>query len=60
MSISQLKQQEARSRMTAVRKARRSPKTAAALQRRSSLVGAGAKWHITNLNQVANAIARWA
>ena len=58
MSFNQMKRQEARSRMT-VRKARRSPKTAAALQRSVSLVGDGAKWRITNLNQVARAIAKW-
>lgn len=46
--------------MTAARKAQRSPRAAAAQQRRASLVGAGAKWRITNLNQVARAIAKWA
>jgi len=55
-----MKRQEAQSRMAAVRKARRSPAAAAALQHRASLVGDGAKWRITNLNQVARAIARWA
>ena len=55
-----MKGQEAQSRMAAARKARRSPATAVALQRRASLVGNGAKWRITNLNQVARAIARWA
>ena len=60
LSYSQMKRQEARSRMTAARKARRSPQFAAALQHRASLVGDGAKWHITNLNQVARAIAKWA
>jgi hypothetical protein len=60
MSFNQMKRQEAQSRMSAVRKARRSPKAAAALQHRASLVGDGAKWRITNLNQVARAIARWA
>ena len=59
MSFNQMKRQEAQSRMAAVRKARRSPAAAAALQRRASLVGDGAKWRITNLNQVARAIARW-
>jgi hypothetical protein len=46
--------------MAAVRKARRTPAAAAALQKRASLVGDGAKWRIANLNQVARAIARWA
>ncbi|MEI6393154.1 MAG: hypothetical protein WCT12_18875 [Verrucomicrobiota bacterium] len=54
-----MKRQEAESRMAAVRKARRSPQAAAKLQHRASLVGDGAKWRITNLNQVARAIARW-
>jgi hypothetical protein len=59
MSFAQMKRQEAQSRMAAIRKARRSPAAAAALQRRASLVGDGAKWRITNLNEVARAIARW-
>ena len=53
-----MKQQEARSRMAAARQARRSPQEAARLQRRASLMG-GAKWRITNLDEVARAIARW-
>jgi hypothetical protein len=60
MSFNELKRHEAQSRMAAVRKARRSSKAAAKLQRRASLVGNGAKWRITNLNQVARAIAKWA
>ena len=56
-TFNELKKQEAHSRMTVARKARRSPQAAAA-QRRASLVGNGAKWRITNLNQVARAIAR--
>lgn len=54
----EVKRQESGSRMEAIRKARRSPRAAAALQRRFSLVGKRAKWRITNLNQVARAIAR--
>jgi hypothetical protein len=38
----------------------RSPAAAAAEQKRASLVGNGAKWRITNLNEVARAIAKWA
>jgi hypothetical protein len=53
----EVKKQEARSRMAAIRKARRSPQAAAEQQRRASLVGNGAKWRITNLKQVAQAIA---
>jgi hypothetical protein len=60
MSFNQVKRQEAASRMANLRKARRSPQAAAAIQRRVSLAGDGAKWRITNLNQVARAIAKWA
>jgi hypothetical protein len=61
MSFNQIKRQEAQSRMAAVRRARRSPAAAAAEQRRASLVGDGAKWRITNLNEVARAMAKkWA
>ena len=60
VSFNQMKRQEAQSRMAAIRKARRNPAAAAALQRRASLVGDGAKWRITNLDQVARAIAKWA
>jgi lipase chaperone LimK len=60
MSFNLMKRQEAQSRMANLRKARRSPKAAAALQRRVSLVGNGAQWRITNLNEVARAIANWA
>jgi hypothetical protein len=59
VGFNKVKEQEARSRMAAARKARRSPQAAAALQRRASLVGDGAKWRITNLNEVARAMARW-
>jgi len=55
-----MKRQEAQSRMANLRKAQHSPKAAAALQRRASLVGDGVRWRITNLNQVARAIAKWA
>jgi len=60
MSFNQMKRQEAESRMAAIRKARRSPAAAAAQQRRASLLGACAKWRITNLKQVARAMAEWA
>jgi len=53
MSFNQIKRQEAQSRMAAIRRARRSPAAAAAEQKRASLVGNGAKWRITNLNEVA-------
>jgi len=57
MSFSEIKRREAQSRMAAIRKARRSPRAAAALQRRASLVGDGAKWRITNFKEVARAMA---
>jgi len=57
LSFNQMKRQEARNRAI-VRRVRRSP-AAAALQQSVSLVGDGAKWRITNLNQVARAIAKW-
>ena len=60
MSFNQIKRQEAQSRMAAIRRASRSPAAAAAEQKRASLVGNGAKWRITNLNEVARAIAKWA
>jgi len=59
ISFIEVKKQEARSRMAAIRKARRSPQAAAEQQRRASLVGNGAKWRITNFKQVARAIAKW-
>ena len=60
MTIRQMKKLEAENRMAAIRRARRNPAAAAAEQRRASLVGNGAKWRITNLNQIARAIAKWA
>jgi hypothetical protein len=45
MSFNQMKRQEAQSRMAAIR--------------RASLVGDEAQWRITNLNEVARAIAKW-
>ena len=59
VDFNEVKRQEVRSRMTAVRKARRSPQAAAALQQRASLVGNGAKWRITNFKQVARAMSKW-
>ena len=60
LSFSEMKQQKAERRMALVRQARRSRRAAAATQKRVSLVGSGDKWRITNLNEVARAIARWA
>jgi hypothetical protein len=58
VDFNEVKRQEARSRMAAIRKAQRSPQAAAEQQQRASLVGSGAKRRITNLNQVARAVAR--
>ena len=60
VDFNEVKRQEAQSRMTAVRKARRSPQAAAERQQRVSLVGKGDKWRITNFKQVARAMSRWA
>ncbi len=60
VDFNEVKRQEANSRMVAARKARRSPRAAAALQHRASLVGDGAKWRITNFKQVAHAMSKWA
>lgn len=56
-----VKRQESRSRVRLAREAARSPEAAAAIQKRVSLVGDGAKWEITNLKAFARtAAARWA
>jgi hypothetical protein len=57
-SFHEVKRQESQSRMAAARKARRNLRVAAALQRRASLVGKGAKWRITNFKQVAQAMSK--
>jgi hypothetical protein len=60
VDFNEVKRREAESRVAAVRKARRSPRAATALQERASLVGKGAKWRITNFKQVARAMSKWA
>ena len=60
MSFREMKRRKAHRRMALARQASRSPRVAAAIQQRVSLVGRGAKWRITNLNEVARAIANWA
>jgi len=60
VNFNAVKRQEARDRMAAAREARRSPRAAAALQERASLVGKGPKWRITNFKQVARAMSKWA
>jgi DNA-binding TFAR19-related protein (PDSD5 family) len=58
MTLNQVKKQEARNRMTALRLARRGRKQAVKQQRRASLVG-DVTWRITNFKQVARAMAGW-
>lgn len=55
-----VKQQEARQRVAAIKQARTSSRAAGKVQLRVSLVRVGAKWRITNLRQVARAMAAWA
>ncbi len=55
-----VKRQETRSRVRLARQAARSRKAAAAIQKRVSLVGDGAKWEITNFKQFARATSQWA
>ncbi len=55
-----LKQQEARRRMLALRQRRDNPRTAGRLQERVSLVGGAAKWKIINLQESFAAMAKWA
>ena len=56
-SYSEFKKLEARSRMAAIRQARKSPRSAAAVQRRASLFGNG-EWRITNLREVVEALSK--
>lgn len=57
-SFERVKQREGQQRASVLRAARRSPKAAAKLQRRVSLVG-DAAWRITNFKQVAHAMSKW-
>ena len=59
-NFNEVKRQEAKARMAALRQARRNPQAAAKIKRRVSLVGDGAKWRISNLKQVVRAMAKWA
>ena len=56
-SYTEIKRLEAKNRMAAIRQARKSPRSAAALQRRASLVGNG-EWRITNLREVVKALSK--
>ena len=56
-----VKRQETRSRMRLAREAARGSEAVAAIQKRVSLLGGGARWEITNLKEFARAAsARWA
>ena len=55
---SEIKEQEAKHRRVVMKQ--RGSRSAISLQRDLSLVGDGAKWQITNLRQVALAMAKWA
>jgi hypothetical protein len=55
---SKIKNQEAKHRRVVIKQ--RGSRSAMALQRQVSLVGDGAKWRITNLPQVLEAMAKWA
>jgi len=55
-----VKRQEARARMRLLREAAGRADAAAAIQKRVSLVGDGARWEITNLKEFARSAAtRW-
>ena len=53
-----IKKEEAKHRRVVIKQ--RGSRSAMALQRQVSLVGDGAKWRITNLPQVLEAMAKWA
>jgi len=55
---SEVKKQEAKRRRVVL--GQRGSRSAMARQRQVSLVGDGARWRITNLRQVAGAMAQWA
>ena len=57
MTFEDIKRAEARERMAALRRARRSPAAARKEQRAASLFGDASKWRITNLAQVLSAMA---
>ena len=56
-TFAELKREEARQRMAALRRARRSPAAARKEQRAASLFGDASKWRITNLAEVLTAMA---
>lgn len=56
--FSDIKAQEAKQRRFAMKQ--RGTGSARAYQQQVSLVGGAAKWQITNMRQVAGAMAKWA
>lgn len=56
-SVAELKREEARQRMAALRRAGRSRRAALVEQRRASLVGDGGRWRMTNLTAVLKAMS---
>jgi hypothetical protein len=58
MTFNQIKEHEASQRMQVIRQARKSKRSAQALQRRVSLIGQG-RWRITNLTEVAGSTTKW-
>lgn len=56
-SFAAMKHEEARQRMVALRRARRSPAAARKEQRAASMFGDISQWRITNMAEVLNAMA---
>ncbi len=59
VSFEDIKQQEAKSRLAALKRSQRSRAAASAQQKRASLFGDASKWRITNLKDAARAMASW-
>jgi hypothetical protein len=58
-NVIDLKQREARRRISAIVQAGRNPRLAGRLQKHASLVGGATKWKIVNLEQSFAAMAKW-
>jgi len=59
VSFEAIKQQEAKSRLAALKRSQRSRIAASVEQERASLVGDASKWRITNLKNAVRAMASW-
>jgi len=59
VSFEAIKQQEAKSRLAALKRSQRSRIVASVEQERASLVGDASKWRITNLKNAVRAMASW-